>query len=126
MRTELLTGTLMKHGQEILECEKQIRRRNGDIQEVAAALKQFDDDVLSEVSAKLLGQCEAGRRTAAAVKALGNTLIRILSLYEDCEEDVIDLLENGQARFHARKKTSLNSLSDYGNLLGEMNLHFQL
>ena len=126
MRTEVLTGKLMRHGREILECEKQIRRRNGDIQEVAAVLKQFDDDVLSEVSAKLLGQCDAIRRTATAVRTMGNTLIRILSLYEDCEEDVIDLLENGQNRFHARKKTSFNSLSDYGDLLGNMNLHFRL
>ena len=126
MRTELLPGKLLKQGQEILNCEKQLRRRTEDLEELAGVLRQFEDDALTRVSEKLLKQCEGTQRISARVRAFGNTLIRILSVYEDCEEDVQDLLENGQNRFRPRMNTDRNSLFDYENVLKSMNLHFQL
>ena len=93
MYTEILLNKMRALTEELRLCENRIRREQLRVMEVRASIRTLEGGAMYEVSSKLLKQIQGMERDIQKVRMLRTALLKIISLYENCEEKIVSLDE---------------------------------
>jgi hypothetical protein len=121
MYTEILLNKMKALAQELGHCENRISRELEELQNVCDVLKAMSDDIsdnaMSEVILKLTKQLKGLEQHRQKVRMLQTALIKVISLYENCEKKILSMGEGNTKRYEESFQSM--DLKSYYKILDE-------
>lgn len=90
MKTDISLVKLRGFSKELNMCAQKIRKERLELTEVRSVLRRIEDEAIGIVASNLEKQIERLAQEEINLRKLRVCLDRIISLYEQCEEKILD------------------------------------
>lgn len=122
MYTEILLNKMKAYSEELGKCRKRIRQEQEEIHEVQRVLKTMQGNGLQEVVFRLQKQIQNLEREDQKIEMLRTALLKIISLYENCEKKILSLEDGKRKQYSEEFRTT--DLNPYKTAMNNLGIHF--
>lgn len=91
MNTDIVLKKLKHLAEDLRDCERRIKSQRAQLEATNEVLRTMDSEAMHIVCDKLKRQSEGLNREEQKIKMLRTGLLRIISLYENCEEKILSM-----------------------------------